>query len=238
MSRTIDIFTKLEIDIMKVLSGNPDTYMSQYEIYNKLCENLVISDPIEKENLKFRFLIVLRQLSSIFSGVVVLNKNGKLTAGFFIDDTSKNNEQEYISGQKEEELEDESSNLPNELSVVRFIVDENIKEFFSRVDYQGNTLLHTLVIHSDSERIQKVIDTDTCSFSDRNNKGETPLDLINDFKVNNIITRYIFERFSDLEYEVMMLKSTNTQIESNLKFYLYYLVPVLAFVYLKLLFRF
>jgi hypothetical protein len=228
-------FEKLETNIMKVLSRSPDTYMSQYEIYNKLCENFELKDPVEKENLKFRFLIVLRQLSSIFDGVSVLNKNGIFSAGFFTeDDKLDSQDQDFVSV----EPEAESSKLPDDLSVVRFIVDENIKEFYNRRDYQGNTILHTLVIHSDFERIQKIIETESCSFSDKNNKGETPLDLISDFKVNNLITKNILDQISDLEYDVMTLKSKNSELENSIKFYLYYLAPVIALVYLKLLFRF
>ena len=232
MTTTTYDFEKLETCIMKVLSGNPDKYMSQYEIYNKLCDNLELCDPNEKEILKFRFLIVLRQLSSIFDGVSVLNKDGILSAGFFIEDKKSLQEQEFVS------IEPEDSNIPNDLSVVQFIVDQNIEEFYNRRDYLGNTILHTLVLNNDHERVQKVIDTEICSFSEKNNKGETPLDLINDFKMNNLITKDILEQISDLEYDVMTLKSSNSQLEANLKFYFYYLAPVLALVYLKLLFRF
>jgi hypothetical protein len=232
MTTTTYDFEKLETCIMQVLSGNPDKYMSQYEIYNKLCDNLELSDPNEKKILKFRFLIVLRQLSSIFDGVSVLNKNGILRAGFFTEDKVEFQEQEFVS------IEPEDSNIPNDLSVVQFIVDQNIEEFYNRRDYLGNTILHTLVLNNDHERVQKVIDTEICSFSEKNNNGETPLDLINDFKMNNLITKDILEQISDLEYDVMTLKSSNSQLEANLKFYFYYLAPVLALVYLKLLFRF
>ena len=234
MAATTHNFEKLETYIMKVLSGNPDKYMSQYEIYNKLCDNLELNDPIEKENLKFRFLIVLRQLSSIFDGVSVLNKNGILSAGFFIEDKTELQEQDFISV----ESEPESSKLPDDLSVVQFIVDQNLEEFYNRRDYLGNTILHTLVFHNDYERVEKIIDAEICSFSEKNNKCETPLDLINDLKINNLITRYMLDQISDLEYDVMILKSSSSKLETDLKFYLYYLAPILALVYLKLLFRF
>ena len=48
------------------------------ELYSKVLDEFDIKDPIEKENLKIRFLIVLRKLSSIFDNIEVFSKNGVL----------------------------------------------------------------------------------------------------------------------------------------------------------------
>ena len=81
---TDEIFDKIETDLMKVLTKEPDRSFTQYELYSKLLDELDVKDPIEKENLKIRFLIVLRKLSSIFDNVHVYKKNGFLNAIFKI----------------------------------------------------------------------------------------------------------------------------------------------------------
>jgi uncharacterized CHY-type Zn-finger protein len=54
-----NIFSKLENDIMKILSRNSDKFLSQYKIYEELLEDLHIKDPYEKNQLKIRLIIVL-----------------------------------------------------------------------------------------------------------------------------------------------------------------------------------
>jgi hypothetical protein len=80
------LFKKIEIEIMKILSRNPGNFVNQYILYNGLLENFEINDPLEKDNFKMKFLIVLRQLSSIFNNVTIKNDGGIFSAGLFMKD--------------------------------------------------------------------------------------------------------------------------------------------------------
>ena len=139
---TEDIFDKLETDMMKVLTKEPDRLFTQYELYDKLLDEQEIKDPIEKENLKFRFLIVLRKLSSTFDGVQILNKNGILNATFKTvdkldycsdnkNDFDLNSDKDYL----EDDIKENHNDMPSEISVIQFIIDENITKYYSKKDY-------------------------------------------------------------------------------------------------------
>jgi hypothetical protein len=76
---TID-FEKMEQDIMMILTREPEKIFNQYDIYRLLLDEYDIKDPNEKNNLKYKFLIVLRRLSTIYNCLNVFNKDGVLYA--------------------------------------------------------------------------------------------------------------------------------------------------------------
>ena len=225
---TEDIFNKLETDMMKVLTKEPDRSFTQYELYSKLLDDQDIKDPIEKENLKFRFLVVLRKLSSIFDGVQILNKNGVLSVTFKtvdkMDDFSENKNDSDSNSDKdylEEDLKEDYTEMPSEISVIQFIIDENIEKYYSKKDYDGNTILHKLVLYSDLERFKKIYLRDDVSLSDLNNNNKTPIDLITDIKISNLLISHLIENSKNSEYELLEMKNRIKSLDDELfKLYL------------------
>ena len=225
---TEDIFDKLETNMMKVLTKEPDRLFTQYELYAKLLDEQEIKDPIEKENLKFRFLIVLRKLSSTFDGVQILNKNGILNATFKtvdkLDDSSDkkndfdlNSDKDYL----EDDIKENHNDMPSEISVIQFIIDENITKYYSKKDYDGNTILHKLVLYNDLERFKKIYLRDDVSLYDLNNNDKTPIDLITDIKISNLLISHLIEDSKNSEYELLEMKNTIKSLDNELcKLYL------------------
>lgn len=245
-----DSFNKLETDIMKVLTREPDKLFTQYELFSKLLDEMDVKDTTEVESLKIRFLIVLRKLSSIFDYVKTINKNGILSVVFKtldeeykLDDHSDTKNDIKINKDflEEEELKEEHSDMPSEMSVIQFIVDENIFQYYSKKDYDGNTILHKLVLYNDLERFKKIYLRDDVSLFELNNKNQTPIDLITDIKFSNLLIFHFIEDSENTEYELMEMKNKIKSIDEDLsKFYLKinYLYDILLIYILFLVTKF
>ena len=199
-------FSKLESDIMKVLTKNPGLFLSQYKIYDQILENYEIKDPIEKDNFKFRFLAVLRQMSSLFDGVSIMKRDDVIYTGFEIE-TDKNQETEYSYSEMTQDKE-KNGEMPSEMAVINFIIDEDMDNYLSRTDYKGNTVLHSLVIVSDLERIKKSFLKLEGMMEKKNKDGYTPVDLISDFKISNFFMNIIFQKFKEqeMDYDYLLKK--------------------------------
>jgi hypothetical protein len=233
-------FSKLEADIMKVLTKNPGLFLSQYKIHDQIFENYEIKDPIEKNNFTFRFLAVLRQMSSLFDGVSIMKKGDVIYAGFEIE-TDKNQESEYSYSEMTEDKE-KICEMPSEMAVINFIIDEDMDNYLSRTDYKGNTVLHSLVIVSDLERIKKCFLKLESNMEKKNKDGYTPVDLISDFKISNFFMNIIFQKFKEQEMENdYLLKKCNilaSHIEQNDKSSnMFYSFIILAF-FVQVIFNF
>jgi hypothetical protein len=211
------VFDKLQNKIMRILTRESGQYLSQFEIYNNLVDDLEIKDPIEKENLKIRFLMILRQLPCYFDEVKVLNKNDILHVSF---------SPEKESSITDVPVEQTSENkMPSEMAVINFIIDNRIKEYYFKKDYNGNTILHSLVIANDIERIEKLYYEFEKFLSEKNNMGETPMDLIRDFKVNNFFLKRMSEEIKRQNIELQKLNDieiTNSNRSKTLFYILFF----------------
>jgi len=124
---TDDIFNKIEKELMKILTRTPGVFRSQYDLYSELLEEFDdIKDPIEKDNFKIRFLLVLRKLPSIFDDIVVKNNNGVLNAIYSIESLDKTLETDSY-----EKIDSTNISMPSEIAVIRFIVDEKIEKYIT-----------------------------------------------------------------------------------------------------------
>lgn len=199
------IFKKIESEIMKILSRNPGNYVNQFDLYNQILEEFDIVDPVEKTDFKMKFLIVLRQLSSTFNNISIKNEKDIFSAGLFIkddfnitvndseqndsninqniddtsDDTSDNTFDDLLLRRKN----NNNNNMPFDIAVVNFIVDENMYDYFNKRDYLGNSILHNLAMANDYERIKKIYSRNDISFQDENNEELTPLHYIQDVRI-------------------------------------------------------
>lgn len=215
MSTVID---KLQTNIMKILTRNSGQYLSQFEIYNNLLDDLELKDPVEKENLKIRFLMILRQLSYFFDDVKVVNKNEVLYVAF---SPEKGSSVEDIKVPEETT----ENKMPSEMAVINFIIDNRIKDYYFKKDYNGNTILHSLVIANDIERIEKLYYEFEKFVSEKNNLGETPLDLISGFKVNNFFLKRMSEQIKKQELEIQKLRDlekNNSLLTKRMSYVLFF----------------
>lgn len=238
---TYDIFNKIEKELMKILTRTPGVFRSQYDLYSELLEEFDnIKDPIEKENFKIRFLLVLRKLPSIFDDIVVKNNNGILSAIYSIESLDKNLETDSF-----EKIDSTNIIMPSEISVIRFIVDEKIEKYYSKKDYLNNTLLHYLVNDNDYDRINKIMGSNTLnlSFLDENDEGKTPLDLIKDIRISNLFIKELIQNNSDnfnkigtLEIKYNELKSEVVNMKVDIIFTRFMEVIIFSYIAYNLLF--
>ena len=212
------VIDKLQTNIMKILTRNSGQYLSQFEIYNNLLDDLELKDPVEKENLKIRFLMILRQLSYFFDDVKIVNKNEVLYVAF---SPEKGSSVEDIKVTEETA----ENKMPSEMVVINFIIDNRIKEYYFKKDYNGNTILHSLVIANDIERIEKLYYEFEKFLSEKNNLGETPLDLISGFKVNNFFLKRMSEQIKKQELEIQKLRDlekNNSLLTKRMSYVLFF----------------
>lgn len=203
---TDKMFNNLQTDIMKILTRSPDLFLSQYRLYDQIVEDLEIKDPVEKENLKIRFLIVLRTLPFIFDHINIINKNGSLHIKFSNIDTDteieKNNVDEIL-----EETKDTQNVMPSEIAVINFIIDENIDEYFYRKDYDGNNILHSLIANNDYTRIKKHFNKLKKLISEKNNNDQTPIEIISDNNITNLFLNNMMIEINSLKKENLILNN-------------------------------
>jgi ankyrin repeat protein len=198
---------EIETQIMIFLSKEPNKYYSLQEIHSILYDKLQSSNIIEKKNLKENLFVVIRTLSNLYdNSISVINENGILKYAFNIgnnlsekimyDDTCINN----IS----------DNNISNEYSITKFIIDNDIQDFISKQDFNGNTPLHIVIKNSDIERFKILLEKKVSLFL-LNNNNESPIDLIRDFKISNILISRLIESNNQNQNEI---KNINLKIRS------------------------
>jgi hypothetical protein len=224
-----NIFLKLENDIMKILSRNSDKFLSQYKIYEELLEDLDIKDPYEKNQLKIRLIIVLKQLSSIYNNVSISLENKIMYAKFCIDSLPEEHIEESTKSQNE------SEEMPNELSVVQFVIDNKLTQFYSKKDFEGNTILHTLVKYSDFNRVEEIMTYENISFFDKNKADITPMDLITDIRISNLLIKNLMKDNKTQRLEIIRCKEFLHDLKSKMESFfviisLYFISTILYYL--------
>ena len=228
---TTDIFDKIETNLMMVLTKEPDRKFNQYELYSELLKKMQINDPIEKENLKYRFFIVLKRLSVTYDkDVKVINEDGILKAAFISDIENNIFEEEST-----EYINDEKIETPSDISLVRFIIDENIEEYITKKDFEGNSILHTLVLYNDFERFKKIYTRENLSIFDLNNKNQTPIDLINDFKFSNLLITDLLKNNIKNKNEYKILDKEISRVYLQIKLVRDFTVFIFVIMTIKIL---
>jgi hypothetical protein len=218
------LFKKIETEIMKILSRTPGNFVNQYILYNELLDNFEIKDPLEKDNFKMKFLIVLRQLSSIFNNITIKNNDGIFSAGLFIkDEINININDTEILDEQNNLIDDTFDDLllikknsndvnkqfnivPSDIVVINFIVDENISYCFTRKDYLGNSILHNLIMANDYERVKKIYLRDDVSFFEENNEGLTPIYYITDIRISNLLINILVKDLNRIDDKIKMIE--------------------------------
>jgi hypothetical protein len=202
---------------MKVLTKNPGLFLSQYSIYDKILNDYDIKDPVEKDNFKFRFLAVLRQMSNLFEGISIMKKEDVIFVGFDVKDDKNDYDYEYST--LNEEIK-KNGEMPPEISVINFIIDENMINYINRKDYKGNNVFHNLVIVNDIDRIKKCFsvllskkDINHLLF-DINNEGLTPIHYIQKFEISNFFMSHILYDLKEKDDTIdLLIEENNIQTE-------------------------
>lgn len=229
---TVDIFDNIETNVMKVLTRKPGVWISQYTLYSNLLEELEIKDPIEKENLKIKFLIVLRKLSSIFNNVEVSLTNGCLYAIFKNMDNTEEIQENKLEDNENNDLKIADLKMPNENAIIRFIVDENIEKYNSIKDFQGNNILHILALFNDLQRFQKMYLKHNDLLFEVNNKNKTPIDLITDIRITNLLLADVMKECNDVKNKFKTEYIELKQMNVILGLILFILVLFIVFLYI------
>jgi len=208
----MDTFTKLKSDIMKVLTKNPGLFLSQYSIHDTILQDYEIQDPVEKDNFKFRFLAVLRQMSNLFEGVSIMKRDDIIFVGFDVKDDKNYYDYEYST--INEEIK-KNGQMPPEISVINFIIDENMTDYINKKDYKGNNIFHNLVIVNDIDRIKKCFSVllseeyiNSLLF-ELNNEGLTPIHYIQNFEMSNFFMNHILYDLNQKEIDIDFLYQEN-----------------------------
>ena len=196
----MNTFTKLEIDIVKIVTQEDGKYLSQFDIYRKLLKDSDLKNPVEKEELKEKFQYVLRRIPSMFKHIDLINKEGVISLRFNLGD-------ECDEHDKSHEHDEEFGKPLNEYSVIKFIIDENIFKYFSYKDEKGNTILHNIVLYNDLERFKQIYLRSDISLLDENDNGETPIDLITDFKISNFLIKKLLIDFNEQNFKLRWIQT-------------------------------
>jgi hypothetical protein len=238
------VFTKIENEVMKILTRNVCKYKNQFEIYNELLEDMAINDPKEREDFKIKFLLVLRKLPSIFDDVIVKKNDGVLKAIYLPKGENIQND-DLVNIYVPEII----NSMPTEKSVINFIVDEEIEKYYNQKDYLGNTILHYLISNNDFQRIMKVMDKCDMSPLEKNIDNICPIDMITNINIVNIFIKDLLKKniekdklINDLKDNINNNKNELNNIKINLSngifilklcivsFFIYYFYSIIDFI--------
>lgn len=207
-----EIITKVENDIMKILTRNADQPVSQFKLFVELCENYDILSNIEKEELKLNIITVLRCLKNRFENIVSIYKNNIFVVSYT---------------NKEDIFEDDDYNLilyksdtfPTEKEVICHIIDKKIMDYYDMKDYNGNNILHNLIIYDETERIKhnfRMFDVYNL-INSKNNENKSPIELNNNIEIANLFIKKMASDLNKVELDINKLKFSIIEIEYNNK---------------------
>ena len=211
---------QIERACYEALTGNLGIYLSQYEVFNYVSDKFDIKNPNERENFKIRFMMVLRCIQNTYDYINYTIKNGIIYVSFSPDDfdekdgkTVRVKETNSDSINISEKDSQQNDTMPKDIEVINFILDQNLKEYLGRKSENGNTILHSLVINSDYDRIKKHFDKLEQFLFIQNDKADTPLDLIKDPRINTIFIVKILNHIRLLEHKNEINRNKIVQLE-------------------------
>jgi hypothetical protein len=210
-------YDKLETKVSLILTNHPDTILTHRFLCNEISSTLEIKDPVVLNKLKDDIAIVMRFLKK-YKNFDVFEENGMLKAVFILNTADIKPFTEIVD---EQPNKSDDKNISTDISVIEFIVDNDLHDYVTQVDFKGNLPLHYLMIKGDLMRIKKVLDTydiDENQLLIENNNGETPVDLVKDIRVTNFLIKRLINDKNQLKKKVSNLTnnciSLNTQMSS------------------------
>jgi hypothetical protein len=235
----MNTLTKLEIDIVKIVTQGDGKYLSEIDIYKKLLEDSDLKNSVEKYELKEKFQYILRRIPSMFKHIDLINKKDVISLRFNLGDEYDEYD-EYDECDKSHEYDEKFDKPLNEYSVIKFIIDEKCEKYFSYKDDKGNTILHNIVLYNDLERFKQIYQRHDISLFDENDNGDTPIDLISDFKISNFLIRKLLVDFNEQKFKLFWIKSNydilDKEYYSLCNFCLLLLVIICVFLFFGIYF--
>lgn len=207
----------LETECMKIITSKSGNYLSQYDVYNTIVEKLELKDPIEKDKLKYKILMILRSISNIYEHVNIINKNNILYVSFSHEECNIDINKNIDNDIDKYKLNIQKIDMPTDISVINFILDNNVTEFIYQSDYLGNNILHYLIMNNDLDRIKTNFTKLLILLEKENNKGDFPVDLITDMKISNLFLKTYYIKFQEIEKDFLNIyvKIDNLVVKNN-----------------------
>jgi hypothetical protein len=207
----------IETEIMKLLTKSPDVYVSQFTIYDKLLDHFKINDPVSKTLLKDRLLVILRVLTK-YDNVLINKNDGVYYVCFQLDkdhdDICFISDKDTVKSTRFNEIK--SSIEDTDISVIRFIVDQDLKQHFNILDTDKNNILHLLIKYNDILRVEKFIENNVSFLMDQNVFEKTPFDLINSTEMSGLIIKKLYDDIRDNANEIYIMKDNHNKIMTNI----------------------
>lgn len=211
-------FDEVENACIRALVKESGKFKSQNTLFtdisdNDRIKNIVGSNPILHNNLKYILLTVIRLLSTRNENIIVEDRNGILYACYSID-TSNINDKEIKYETVLETDTVKNNEMPSNNSVTRFIFDNKLKDFYDSVDFNGNTHLHNLIIGNDFEYITKYYSILSNKIDFENNDNKTPIELITDVRISNF---FLVETIKKVKYIERFNESENRKLLNDIR---------------------
>ena len=209
-----DIFDQLEKEISIVINSEPNRSFSLHELHSNLFSKRNLKDPIEKEDFKKKVTILFNIIQSRFDFVKIIKKNGVLCVSNIENienDENNSDEKKNVSYEKsfEEELREEinSYDFPSEYESIQYMIDNNIKKYYSKKYNDGNTILHKLIMYGDFERFKKIYKNNDLYINEFNDNGKTPIELNSDIRFLNLLFIDLLEIDKYRQQDIINLKN-------------------------------
>jgi hypothetical protein len=193
-------FDDIYIKIMLVLVANEGKIFNQYNLFDSVVNKYdLITVGVPKE-FQFKYMLVLRQIMSKSDDVLLY----------------KNNDIYYVSYNKPVELSFDNQIIDPHNSWIdknefnEFIIN-NYEDEIEYVDPEnGNTIFHEVLAAQNSNLASKLIDNYYVDYGIKNIYNQTPIELISNLKINNLV-------LNDLNIRVKINEDINNKTENNIK---------------------
>jgi hypothetical protein len=207
MTQRMLSFDDIESACIEALCNKQGEYLNQYDIIGCIFKKFGIIDPNLRKELKIRIMIVLNTIYIDYDGITYIKKDNNIYLSFKESDESSQNINFNIDEKKEEEI----GTMPSYINLVDYILDNNLKDYIDNTKDGDNTILHLLVLNNDFERIKEHYDKLKELFIIKNDKNETPVNLIKDIRINSLLA-------NDLNNIVISTKNEVESIQNELMF--------------------
>jgi hypothetical protein len=238
-------FDEIYKKLMIILVANESIIYSQYKLYDLVLNKFFDFEKIKTvpQEFKYKFMIVLRSLMSKSKDVEVYKENNVYYVSYNkskdtnFSDFTVNNESTWI----------------DENGINKFLLDSNNETQLSYIDYvdpeNGNTIYHDILKSNDIQYAEKLIDNYYIDYDLKNKFNKTPIDLVTDIRISNLIIKdlnnklnTIIERVDKLEnkkniedytlYEIIKIIFINFLVTNE-----HYIIKIISILAIILVFR-
>jgi hypothetical protein len=222
--------SKLEIQIMKIVTRNSGNTISETYIHNEISSKQDIKDPLDNEDLKKKIKIIITILPSLYEDDIKVKKIGNiLYVSHCCNDSEDNLNGTYETvNQHDIEQSNPSTDKEDFYAVCKFIIDNNLVEYYAKENYDGTTILQALIEFCDEDRLNIMLYH--LSPLQRNKNGIKPIDCIKDIKIAKIFIKQNMEDHIELENETIKLKKNVDHLKTIVSYQTIILSSIIIFI--------